>query len=83
MSKLLIDRIIKATTYTIGVVVTGGYFTGIPRTPEQWGILVGAVVAIWWGKFSSSKTFISMNRKVWTEEERTKAALDELNKGLK
>jgi len=81
MNKLLIDRIIKATVYTVGVTVTGGYFTGIPDTPEQWGILVGAVVAIWWGKFSSSKTFIAMNRPVWTAEKRKQEALDALNGG--
>jgi hypothetical protein len=79
----MLQRIINSTIYTVGVVFTGGYFTGIPKTPEQWGILAGVVVAIWWGKFSTSTRVIAPNRKEWTEAERAKAALDELNKGIK
>jgi hypothetical protein len=83
VSKLLIQRIINATTFTVTTVLVGGYFTGVPKTPEAWGTLAGVVVAIWWGKFSSSKTVFAMNRPVWTDTQRAQEALAELNKGVK
>lgn len=77
------QRIIVALMYAISVGMAAWQASGTPQTPEAWGGLAVAVIVAFWGKFSSSQTIIAVNRPPWTEAERAKAALDELNKGIK
>jgi hypothetical protein len=83
MQAMSIQRVIVALLYAIGIVSATLQASGMPQTPEAWIGLVLAFVMGFWAKFSSSQTVVAMNRPAWTEAERSKAALDELNKGIK
>jgi hypothetical protein len=69
--------------YAVGGLIAVLQGTGVPTNPEAWIGFVLAFVMSFWGKFSSSRTIIAMDRPIWTNEQRKQAALDELNKGIK
>jgi hypothetical protein len=77
------QRIIVALVYAVGIVIAAFQATGTPQTPEAWIGLVIAFIGGFWAKFSSSQTIVAMNRPVWTDSERAKESLAELNKGIK
>ena len=76
------QRIIVSLVYAISAIVAAFQTGGMPQTPEAWIALVMAGVIAFWGKFSSNTTIMAANRAPWTEAERKKDALDQLNKGL-
>ena len=74
------QRIIVALVYAVGGLIAILQGTGVPQNPEAWIGFVLAFIMSFWGKFSSSRTILAMERPVWTDEQRKAEALDLLNK---
>ena len=74
------QRIIVAILYAVSGLVAVLQGTGVPTNPEAWIGFVLAFVVSFWGKFSSSRTIVAMDRPVWTDEQRKAEALALLNK---
>ena len=69
------QRIIVALGFGLSAVLGSLQVNGLPSTREGWlGVLIVFLVAAW-GKYSSSTTFISADREVWTPERRTVEAV--------
>jgi hypothetical protein len=74
------QRIIVALVYAVGGLIAVLQGTGLPTTPEAWIGFVLSFIVGFWGKFSSSRTIVAMDRQVWTDEQRKAEALALLNK---
>ena len=78
----MFKRILTAAGYALAITYGSVQASGLPQSADGWIILAGVFGGAFWAKFSSNTTIIAANRAPWTEAERSKAALDELNKGL-
>jgi len=59
----LIKKVVVSLVYAVGAAYPA-YSLAVPGgvTPEEWGLVVGAFVAAFWGTFKSNTTVIEPSR---------------------
>ncbi len=69
------QRLIASLLFGAGAVIAAMQASGIPSNKQGWLGLAGVFVMTAYGKFSAADSLIGVNRKVWTDEERSAAAV--------